>query len=407
MISNDKQWYVYIHTNKINNKKYIGITSQVPEERWGENGINYSGQSKFYNAIQQYGWENFSHEIVDSNLTKTSALEKEANLIIQYNSVKNGYNSQTGLTSDEELYSKEVYCLETGEIYPSVASAARAKAIDACHLSNHLHGKKAQTIFGYHWYFLDDQFNQEHYEADKIAQEKLDIKNNRDKLFAKLYEEGKTQREIAEITGSSKETISAALKRQNITIKSRRIKVIALDKNTNQIVKEFDSMREACEWVGIDKNETSRIRQAIIESWRECKGYKWTTTNEKLLTQRAINKTQYSVNNPPIEAMAEDYKNGLTIAQLVDKYGFCDISIGKWLKQFGITLSAGGKQAIVQIDPDTNQIVAEFDSMNSIYKMWNMNPNNPTLGKRCKDHKIYHNAIWYYKEDYEKLLTTD
>lgn len=286
MISNDKQWCVYIHTNKINNQKYIGITCQIPENRWGINGEHYNGQEKFYNAIKEYGWDNFTHEIVEANLDKTSALAREAELILIYDTVANGYNSVSGLINDEELYSKEVYCLETGEIYPSVASAARANSIDVCHLSNHLHGRKAQSIFGKHWYFVNDEFNQEHYKVDKIIQDKLDIKTSRDKLFAKLYADGKTQKEIAEITGSCKQTISAALKRQNIAIKDKRIKVMALDKNTNQIIKEFDSMREACEWCGLNYQNVNRIRQAIIESWRVCKGYKWTTNDEKLLILR-------------------------------------------------------------------------------------------------------------------------
>ena len=148
MIFNDKQWYVYIHTNKINNKKYIGITCQIPEERWGENGKHYSGQPKFYNAIQQYEWDNFSHEIIETNLDKAAALAREAQLILEYNTVKEGYNSTSGLINDEELYSKEVYCLETGEIFPSVAAAARAISTDTCHLSNQKNEKKAQSIFG-------------------------------------------------------------------------------------------------------------------------------------------------------------------------------------------------------------------------------------------------------------------
>lgn len=204
MISNDKQWCIYIHTNKINNKKYIGITCQKPESRWGVNGEHYNEQEKFYNAIQEYGWNNFNHEIIETNLDKVTALAREAELISQYNTVINGYNSVSGLINDEELYSKEVYCLETGEVFPSVAAAARAIPTDACHLSNHLHGKKAQSIFGKHWYFVNDEFNQEHYIADKIIQDKLDIKTSRDKLFAKLYADGKTQKEIAEITGSCK-----------------------------------------------------------------------------------------------------------------------------------------------------------------------------------------------------------
>ena len=271
MIFNDKQWYVYIHTNKINNKKYIGITCQIPEERWGENGKHYSGQPKFYNAIQQYGWDNFSHEIIETNLDKAAALAYEAQLILEYNTVKEGYNSTSGLINDEELYSKEVYCLETGEVFPSVAAAARAIPTDACH-------------------FVNDEFNQEHYIADKFTQDKLDVKTSRDKLFAKLYADGKTQKEIAEITNSCKQTISAALKRQNIMINDRRIKVIALDKKTNQIIKEFNSMREACEWCGLGYNNVNRIRQAIIESWRVCKGYKWTTNDENLLKLRQKNE---------------------------------------------------------------------------------------------------------------------
>ena len=34
-------WTVYMHVNKINGKKYVGITSQKPEERWKNNGIGY------------------------------------------------------------------------------------------------------------------------------------------------------------------------------------------------------------------------------------------------------------------------------------------------------------------------------------------------------------------------------
>ena len=61
---------LYVHTNKITNEKYIGITSQKCENRWGINGNGYKLQPKFYNAIQKYGWENFKHEILYQNLSK-------------------------------------------------------------------------------------------------------------------------------------------------------------------------------------------------------------------------------------------------------------------------------------------------------------------------------------------------
>ena len=68
---------VYQHKNKINGKVYIGITMQEPEKRWGVNGRNYKSSPHFYSAIQKYGWDNFEHNILYTNLTKEEACLKE------------------------------------------------------------------------------------------------------------------------------------------------------------------------------------------------------------------------------------------------------------------------------------------------------------------------------------------
>lgn len=94
----DKKTYcVYIHTNLINGKKYIGQTSQKPEKRW-DNGRGYITSPKFYNAIQKYGWSNFSHEIIASDLTAENANLLEELLIQEYNTQddKFGYNIKNG-----------------------------------------------------------------------------------------------------------------------------------------------------------------------------------------------------------------------------------------------------------------------------------------------------------------------
>jgi len=49
---------IYIHKNKINGKVYIGQTGQDPKKRW-DNGNGYKTCSRFWNAIQKYGWDNF------------------------------------------------------------------------------------------------------------------------------------------------------------------------------------------------------------------------------------------------------------------------------------------------------------------------------------------------------------
>lgn len=88
-------YIVYVHTNKINNKKYIGLTSKSLRSR-ANNGEGYKGCDKFYRAIVKYGWDNFTHKILYRNLTKKEAELKEKQLIKEYNTQINGYNIAEG-----------------------------------------------------------------------------------------------------------------------------------------------------------------------------------------------------------------------------------------------------------------------------------------------------------------------
>lgn len=97
-----ESYYVYKHTNKKNGKIYIGITKQKPENRWGNNGINYSNKCPyFWNAIEKYGWDNFFHEVVASGLTKEEACELEIRLIAENKTQDRnfGYNILEGGTA--------------------------------------------------------------------------------------------------------------------------------------------------------------------------------------------------------------------------------------------------------------------------------------------------------------------
>lgn len=84
-----------MHRNKINNKKYIGITHQKPERRW-RNGKGYRCGC-FKNAIEKYGWDNFEHTILCNKLTFEDATQKEKYYISLYNTKSpNGYNLTDG-----------------------------------------------------------------------------------------------------------------------------------------------------------------------------------------------------------------------------------------------------------------------------------------------------------------------
>lgn len=88
---------VYMHINKINNKKYIGITSKKPEDRWGLDGSNYRSQY-FNRAIQKYGWDSFEHIILYKDLSEEEAKQLEIKLIEEYNTMDPnlGYNRTIG-----------------------------------------------------------------------------------------------------------------------------------------------------------------------------------------------------------------------------------------------------------------------------------------------------------------------
>lgn len=93
-----KTFFVYSHINKINDKIYIGITSQARvKDRW-KNGKGYKNSPHFYSAIQKYGWENFEHNIIASGLSIEEAEKMERELITKYDTTNKdkGYNIQTG-----------------------------------------------------------------------------------------------------------------------------------------------------------------------------------------------------------------------------------------------------------------------------------------------------------------------
>lgn len=87
-----------MHENQINHKKYIGITCQKPEYRWKKDGKGYEECPYFWNAIQKYGWDNFNHTILFTNLSAQEANDKEIELISLYKTYDNqfGYNISKG-----------------------------------------------------------------------------------------------------------------------------------------------------------------------------------------------------------------------------------------------------------------------------------------------------------------------
>ena len=86
-----KEYCVYVHTNKANGKRYVGITSMIPEKRWA-NGHGYRSNVLFYRAIQKYGWESFEHSVLFDGLTRKEAYAKESSKVMEKRTEKSYRN---------------------------------------------------------------------------------------------------------------------------------------------------------------------------------------------------------------------------------------------------------------------------------------------------------------------------
>lgn len=128
---------IYKHTNLLNGKCYIGQTKQTDLTRRWTGGSGYRETPRFNHAIKKYGWSGFTHEILETGLTKEEADEKEIYYIKKYRANERGYgyNIREGGhncgTLSPEGRAKIVEC-------SSGANAPVAKAIDIYDLNGNL-----------------------------------------------------------------------------------------------------------------------------------------------------------------------------------------------------------------------------------------------------------------------------
>lgn len=186
----NNEFTVYMHINNANGKKYIGITSGDPLKRW-QNGKGYSKNKHFYDAIVRYGWDNFTHLILYTGISKEEACKHEKKLIKKYNTQDkaNGYNLTDGgeffkhsdaskrlmserrkgkgkakKTAEHIQHIKEhhsgghekiaVICVETGNRFESINDASRITGINKKQISGCCRKKMHyNTAGGFHWLY--------------------------------------------------------------------------------------------------------------------------------------------------------------------------------------------------------------------------------------------------------------
>ena len=123
---------IYLLTNIVNNKIYIGQTWYTLSIRMGKDGCNYKNCIYLYSSIQKYGVDKFQYKILVQCCDQESADYLEEYFINQYDSRNHqiGYNLKTGGSigkHSEETKTKISEALKNKKWSPE-AIANKAKA---------------------------------------------------------------------------------------------------------------------------------------------------------------------------------------------------------------------------------------------------------------------------------------
>lgn len=92
---------IYVITNLINSKQYVGKTTYSIEKRWKEHCYDckkaeINQHRPLYNAMQKYGIENFNISIVEENIPEENIDNREKFWIAKLDTYYNGYNATLG-----------------------------------------------------------------------------------------------------------------------------------------------------------------------------------------------------------------------------------------------------------------------------------------------------------------------
>lgn len=182
---------IYKIENLVNGKIYIGQSKHI-KQRWSEHKKelrrNNHGNDYLQRAWNKYGEENFKHTVIEE-CSEDELDEREIYYINLYNSFESdiGYNLTSGggrnkiisdctrqklsqnMLGENHPNRKEVICLETGEIFISITSAANSIGVDYSAITRCCNGLTG-TVKRLHWLFYNDYLNKTQIELDEIME---------------------------------------------------------------------------------------------------------------------------------------------------------------------------------------------------------------------------------------------
>lgn len=291
--------FIYCITNLKNGKKYIGQTITTVEHRWGQHKSSVKTRScVLYKAMDKYGVENFKVEqleiiscINEQELkNKLNILEKE--YIFKYDTLckSNGYNMTIGGDSCSERLKKPVDMYDlNGNFIRSFSSSNEASLylntsaawiLDCCK-------GKVISVHGHVFRFKGEAFNK-HKLVSKRSKTyyKFDLNGNIVDIYNSETQahknngitKSKFRNAVADkisIDGyyySTDNTIDLNLYKVS---HQRDRKIGMYDKDTHELLRIFQKLSYAREFLGRDNKIDSALIRACKDFNKIAYGYRW------------------------------------------------------------------------------------------------------------------------------------
>ena len=289
-----RTYYIYKATNKINGKSYVGQTCDFHSRVWQHQRCYEKEDCDFHRAIKEFGFDNFSWEIIETCESEDRACELEKYYIEKFNTYRDGYNMTKGGKGAPYHNARAVVLLTLDGQYIKRYDSAMDAEIDGFHNADVLlncKGKRRQTK-GYMFMFEDEYESNgaKAYRKPKPNGMRSVIQCDMEGNFIQKF---KSLQEAARITGTNRTTISGVLSNtyksangyifvyeEDFPIKDLSIykkrkkgrKIAQVDAKSGEIIRVFDRISEAGEYLGVNYKA---IHKVIDKEGRTAYGYKW------------------------------------------------------------------------------------------------------------------------------------
>jgi len=260
-------YYVYIVTNNVNGKKYIGkrrCTCAISEDKYMGSGLILK------KAMKKHGKENFTKEIIEVCATEDEAYDREIYWISYYNAAysEEFYNISEGgcgVTGEINTYGKPVLRISplTGEVereYKSITEAHRELGLfEYTNTLNNICRRKVGLAYKCLWLYKEDY-------------EKMQDEGTYTKWFDKVHNR-------------------YLLKYNQSIIKKKLLEekpVVQLDKRTLEVICEYPNVDSAAQSINVQR---MYLLRACEGKCTNLKGYSWLYKSlyEKLSREEIFN----------------------------------------------------------------------------------------------------------------------